>query len=144
MTDIGNDAKQHSERTNPNAKPFILCIDDNADFLQILSYLIEAFGFDLATATSAKLGLDIALANTPDIIFCDLGLPDMNGFEFAKQVRLNPALRNIPMIAISGLTDNESLGKALACGFDDTFAKPVKFADVRAALLQATENKSVH
>lgn len=121
-----------------DTKFHVLCIDDNQDFLQILSFLIDALGYKFTTAFSAIQGIDKVRSSKPDIIFCDLGLPDgMDGFEFARLIRADKQLNAIPMIAITARTDNESRLKALASGFDKIFSKPVKFADIRAILLEA-------
>jgi CheY-like chemotaxis protein len=126
-----------SEKKVFKRKFHVLCIDDNQDFLQVLSHLIDALGYDLTTAISAVEGIDIAHAKQPHIIFCDLGLPNgMDGFEFARLIRADETLKNIPMVAVSARTDDESRAKALASGFDKTLSKPVKFADIRTVLLE--------
>ncbi len=121
------------------SKLHVLCIDDNEDFLQVLRHLIEAMGYDLTTTSMAEHGVEIVKTIRPAIIFCDLGLPGgMDGFQFASKIRSENTLNNIPMIAISARTDEASIQQALLCGFDKIFSKPVKFADIRAALLTAT------
>ncbi|CAN5122689.1 hypothetical protein BH11PSE11_BH11PSE11_24180 [soil metagenome] len=117
------------------SKPHVLAIEDNADFVQILRHLIEAMGYELTASATGREGLDIAQQLKPDIIFCDLGLPGgMDGFEFARRVRLDEALKDTPMIAVTARTDDSSRQKALGCGFDKIFLKPVRFADLRDAM----------
>lgn len=119
----------------------VLCIDDNQDFLQVLSHLITALGYELSTVFSAVQALDIVHADPPDIILCDLGLPDgMDGFAFARLIRQDKKLSAIPMIAISARTDEESRTNALDSGFDKILSKPVKFADIRTVLLEMEES----
>lgn len=127
-----------SENGDSNTKFHVLCIDDNQDFLQVLSHLIDALGYDLTTAFSAVRGLDMVRTIQPNIIFCDLGLPDgVDGFEFARRIRSDQTLNVIPMVAMSARADDESRVKALESGFNKILLKPVKFADIRTILLEA-------
>jgi CheY-like chemotaxis protein len=133
-----------SENSTVEQKFDVLCIDDNEDFLQVLSHLIEAMGCGLSTASTAEQGLEIARSTHPDIVFCDLGLPGMDGFEFAYELRNDETLKDTPIIAISARTDEASKRKALLCGFNKIFSKPVKFADVRATLLSTLGGQLVN
>lgn len=113
----------------------VLVIEDNRDFAQIISDILETKGCRPSVAYSASIGLDIARRIKPQIIFCDIVLAgDMNGHDFAREVRGNPDLCDIPLVAISGYVSEEEKQLALEAGFDMLFPKPVKFADLSRAV----------
>jgi signal transduction histidine kinase/CheY-like chemotaxis protein len=121
--------KREKQRTR------VLAIEDNRDFAQLFRHMLEIMGCELDITSDARIGLSIARDIRPQLIFCDLGLPgDMDGFDFARTVRADPDLGHIPLVAVSGYTSPEDRQRALAAGFDRVCAKPVKFADISAAL----------
>jgi signal transduction histidine kinase/ActR/RegA family two-component response regulator len=121
--------KREKQRTR------VLAIEDNRDFAQLFRHMLEIMGCELDITSDARIGFSIARDIRPQLIFCDLGLPgDMDGFDFARAVRADPDLAHIPLVAVSGYTSPEDRQRALAAGFDRVCAKPVKFADISAAL----------
>ncbi|MDB5824345.1 MAG: hypothetical protein JWR21_3049 [Herminiimonas sp.] len=121
--------KREKQRTR------VLAIEDNRDFAQLFRHMLEIMGCELDITSDARIGLSIARDIRPQLIFCDLGLPgDMDGFDFASAIRNDPDLAHIPLVAVSGYTSPEDRQRALAAGFDRVCAKPVKFADISAAL----------
>jgi CheY-like chemotaxis protein/signal transduction histidine kinase len=121
--------KREKQRTR------VLAIEDNRDFAQLFRHMLEIMGCELDITSDARIGFSIARDIQPQLIFCDLGLPgDMDGFDFARAIRSDPDLAHIPLVAVSGYTSPEDRQRALAAGFDRVCAKPVKFADISAAL----------
>lgn len=117
--------------------PHILMIDDDGDFLQILTYLIEAMGYSLFTAKSAEAGLELAKAASADLIFCDLRLHgEMSGFDFAREVQKCPDLCNTPVIAVTGFADKQISREAIDAGFTRVLTKPIKFVEIKRAVEQ--------
>lgn len=113
----------------------VLVIEDNRDIAHILSNILQIKGCTTAVAFTARNGLEIAEQNKPDIIFCDIALPgEMNGHDFARNLRAHPSLGSIPLVAVSGYSTEADRRQALDSGFDMVFPKPVKFADLTAAL----------
>jgi CheY-like chemotaxis protein len=77
----------------------------------------------------------MAAETRPDIIFCDLTMPgDKNGFDVAQEIRANPDLSHILLIAVTGFTHLDACNRALEAGFEQVFAKPVKFAQLQKVL----------
>jgi PAS domain S-box-containing protein len=115
----------------------ILFIDDNRDLVKITCSLLQRYGYEVVSAYTGAEGLEEAVKHTPDIIICDIGLPGMNGHEFARRVRGIEALKNVYMIAISGyaLADDEERSKE--AGFDCHISKPVQLGQ----LLRLLESK---
>lgn len=103
----------------------ILVIEDNADNLELMTYLLKAFGHTTLTALDGEEGMRIALKETPDLIVCDVQIPKLSGYEVAQQLKSHPVLRTIPLIAVTALAMVGDRDKVLAAGFDGYIAKPI-------------------
>jgi CheY-like chemotaxis protein len=121
------------ERSTAGLK--ILVIEDNRDLAKLFCDLLEVMGCVTEVALNAKSGMERAKKRIPDIVFCDLGLPgEKNGFDFARDLRADPQLAHIPLIAVTGHSSEEDQQRALAAGFDRIFAKPIKFSEIQEVL----------
>lgn len=103
----------------------ILVIEDNAANIELMTYLLQAFGYATLTARDGKEGLEVAARARPELILCDVQMPVMNGYEVARRIRLDPALRDIPLIAITAFAMDDDRQKILAAGFDGYYPKPI-------------------
>jgi signal transduction histidine kinase/ActR/RegA family two-component response regulator len=113
----------------------VLAIEDNRDFAQLFRHMLEIMGCELDITSDARSGLARAHEMLPELIFCDIGLPgDMDGFAFARAVRSDPVLAQIPLVAVSGYNSPADVQRALEAGFDRVCGKPVKFADISETL----------
>ena len=79
-------------------KPLVLCIDDEQNILELLSFNLEASGYDTVTATSGTAGLEQAVSKSPALILLDLMLPDMDGTEVCRQLKAGPTTASIPIM----------------------------------------------
>jgi CheY-like chemotaxis protein len=106
----------------------ILVIDDNRDLLFNMELLLEKYGYDVLTASSGKEGLVMLedLENPPDLIICDIKMPDISGFEFFNKISNNPRWFNIPFIFLTAITDSNKIRKAKKIGVSDILTKPFK------------------
>jgi CheY-like chemotaxis protein len=121
----------------------VLVIEDNKDFSHLFREMLKIMGCDPEVASTARSGLELAQKISPDMIFCDIGLPgDMDGFDFAALIRSDEKLARTPLIAVSGYTSPEDKQRAVDAGFDRVFPKPVKFADITEALNTFSKEKS--
>jgi two-component system cell cycle response regulator len=103
----------------------ILLIEDNAANLELMSYLLRAFGHTVIAARDGHDGLASAHAERPDLILCDIQLPGIGGIEVASRIRGDAALDGIPLLAVTALAmvgDRETI---LAAGFDGYLTKPI-------------------
>lgn len=103
----------------------ILIIEDNRDLAELLSTLFKLNGHDASIATDGTEGIIKAKDQIPDVIFCDIGLPGISGFEVARKIREDNDLKNVYLIALTGYAgnfDNELIKKS---GFDKLLPKPV-------------------
>ena len=113
----------------------ILVVEDNDDSRDMLRQIAGSFG---ATVLSAANGEEaIALLATkpaPDLVFCDLMMPRMNGFEFMDWLRRQPHLARIPVIAVSALGAEADVMRTWSAGFSGHLVKPVDFWTIAAQL----------
>jgi len=103
----------------------ILLIEDNAANMELMTYLLQAFGHATLVARDGKEGLETAQREHPDLIVCDIQLPVMNGFEVARRIKADPALRDIPLVAVTAYAMVDDRQKTLAAGFDGYLTKPI-------------------
>lgn len=103
----------------------ILVIEDNAPNLELMTYLITAFGHMPLTATNGVTGLEVARREQPDLIVCDIQLPGMDGYEVARHAKNDPQLETVPLVAVTAYAMVGDREKVLAAGFDGYIAKPI-------------------
>lgn len=120
----------------------VLIVEDNPINRELVDYLLRAHGFDTLSALDGAVGLDVARRERPDLILCDIQMPGMDGIEFAHHVKSDPALRHIPLVALTALAMVGDRDRILAEGFDGYIAKPVDpatFVDAVTAFLKLPE-----
>jgi len=103
----------------------ILVVEDNAANLQLMLYVLRAFGHVPTPATDGRSGLHAAQGGGFDLILCDVLMPGLDGYEFARRYKSEGVGRKAPLVAVTALAmvgDRESL---LAAGFDGYIAKPI-------------------
>lgn len=106
-------------------KATILVIEDDDASRQLVSYLLEAAGHRVLAAENGAVGVRIALAESPDIILCDLQMPVMNGYEVARSLRTSMLWRVVPLVAVTAFSMPGDREKALDVGFNDHLSKPI-------------------
>jgi len=102
----------------------ILLVDDYPDALDVWEIFLRAEGFHVLTAGNGFQALTLATKNRPDVIVMDLDLPDISGFEVARELRSQEDTRNIPIIAATGHSHMAQHDKARNAGFDAVVVKP--------------------
>jgi len=105
----------------------VLVVDDNVDAVTTLAMLLRESGYDVRTAYDGLTVLETALDYRPGVVLLDIGLPGMNGYEVAKQIRRQPALRNTILIAMTGYGKESDRQTSKAAGFDYHLVKPGDF-----------------
>ena len=108
---------------------FVLVVDDNQDAADSLAELLRHAGHHVDVAYNGMCALARVRTRTPEVVLCDLGLPELTGYDFAKAVRRELA-RTIRLVAISGYAQPEDIRRSLEAGFDAHVAKPAKPADI--------------
>jgi two-component system, cell cycle response regulator len=103
----------------------VLLIEDNPASLELMTYLLGAFGHSVATATDGRQGVEAARRDPPDLIVCDVQLPEMDGYEVARWLKSDANLRRVPLVAVTALAMVGDRDRVLAAGFDGYVAKPI-------------------
>ncbi len=114
-----------------------LVIDDNEDAASTLTQLLHALGHAAACATSGVDGLAKARRIHPDIIFLDIGMPGMDGFEVLHALRDSPELRDVKIVALTAWNDDVMRHKTRSAGFDMHIGKPASLQQIQDALAVA-------
>jgi CheY-like chemotaxis protein len=103
----------------------ILVIEDNPTNLELMTYLLNAFGHVTIVAHDGEAGVEAALRELPDLILCDLALPGLDGFGVARRLKREPALAGVPLIAVTASAMVGDRDKVIATGFDGYMSKPI-------------------
>jgi CheY-like chemotaxis protein len=103
----------------------VLVVEDNPDHRDLTRILLESLGAGVILAANGAEGLVRLDLMTPDLILCDLRMPEMDGFEFARRVRADPRHGRVRLIALTAFGRQESYLKTWSVGFDARIAKPV-------------------
>jgi CheY-like chemotaxis protein len=105
----------------------ILIVDDNEDAANSLGILLELDGHTTACVYAAVEALELASTFKPDVVLLDIGLPGMDGYEVALQIRELPGLKDVRLIAVTGYGRLEDRQRARDAGFDEHLVKPLDF-----------------
>ena len=112
----------------------VVIIEDNIDNGDTLAEVLELEGHRVRVARTAKSGIALAQDLKPDVVVCDIGLPDMDGYEVARVLRTNGDLATTRLIALSGYAQPEDRKRAKEAGFDAHLAKPPPLDELSAIL----------
>jgi two-component system CheB/CheR fusion protein len=115
----------------------VLIVDDNADSAESMAVLLRLHGHEVMLAYDGQSALEEAQASRPDVIFLDLDLPIMDGYEVAKRLRLEPAMRDMKLVAMTGYGQEEDRQRTQEAGFQVHMVKPVDFNKVEELLSSA-------
>lgn len=113
----------------------VLVIDDNNDIRENTAEILEMAGYKTMSAENGKKGVEMALREKPDLIVCDIMMPELDGYGVLHLIRKNPGMQTIPFIFLTAKTERTDLRKGMEMGADDYITKP--FEDIE--LLNAIE-----
>jgi CheY-like chemotaxis protein len=111
----------------------VLVVDDNEDAADSLAQWLRHSGHQVEVAYSGLKALACVRSFQPDVVVCDLGLPEITGYEVARAVRRD-ATRTIRLVALSGYARPDEVSRCMECGFDAHLAKPAAPADIERML----------
>ncbi|MBL9124851.1 MAG: response regulator [Planctomycetaceae bacterium] len=103
----------------------VLVIDDHVDSVKSLSMLMRLWKYDVQGAHDGPCGIELAGEFRPQLILLDIGLPGMDGYEVAAQLRARPDLDGTCLVAMTGRGEEDDVRRATAAGFDHHLTKPV-------------------
>jgi two-component system CheB/CheR fusion protein len=114
----------------------ILVTDDNVDGAEVLAIMLRLAGHDVRIAHSGQETLDVAASFEPEVVFLDVGMPGMDGYETVRRLRRTPVGAACHVVALTGYGQAADRRRASEAGFDDFLVKPPKPTDVRALSLK--------
>jgi two-component system cell cycle response regulator DivK len=102
-----------------------LVIEDNENNMELITFILEASGYQTLRAMTGQEGIDLALSSHPDFVLLDIQLPDMDGAEALKAIRAAEAGRNMPIIAVTSYAMSGDRERLLAAGCNGYIEKPI-------------------
>ncbi len=123
-----------SKQTTPKSGHRLLVVDDNHDAAITLSMLLRLQGHEVRVAHNGLSALEIAAAFRPDLIFLDIGMPGMDGYEVARKLRETPGLEQTILAALTGWGQQEDRRRTTEAGFNFHLVKPPEPSAVEGVL----------
>ncbi|WP_039963198.1 response regulator, partial [Kamptonema sp. PCC 6506] len=132
---------QSSSSLEPNeaqqkALPLILLAEDNEANISTVSSYLKAKGYRIVLAKNGEEAIALAKSENPNLILMDIQMPGMDGLEAMQQIRLDPKLVKVPIIALTALAMSSDRDRCLAAGANDYISKPVKLKQLAATIQQ--------
>ena len=112
----------------------VLLVDDNVDAVESMEILLQAFGYEVATAIHPDLALAQLESFAPAAAVIDIGLPGMDGYQLAAEIRRRLAGKPMRLIAFTGYGGSDDIARATQAGFDAHLVKPVEIERLLAVL----------
>jgi two-component system, cell cycle response regulator DivK len=106
-------------------KSRVLVIEDNAQNLYLVTFLLEKHGFEVISASDGRGGIEAATRIRPDLILLDIQLPVIDGYAVARAIRANPELAAIPIVAVTSYAMVGDRDRCLEAGCTDYIEKPI-------------------
>jgi CheY-like chemotaxis protein len=117
--------------------PRVLVVDDNRDAADSLGSLLGILGADVRVVHDGQAALDAFAAYRPALVFLDLGMPEMDGFEVARRMRARPDYDGVRLVALTGWGQEKDRRQTAAAGFDEHLVKPPEVDALQALLARA-------
>ena len=124
-----------------NNKYKVLIIEDDRNIAGFIQTILDANGYQVLTAERCRQGMMVYASHMPDLVLLDLGLPDLDGGEFIKEVRMDSS---VPIIVLSARTDESDKVDALDLGANDYITKPFGTAELLARVRAALRNRRLN
>jgi PAS domain S-box-containing protein len=133
------DEKQAQSASRSSISKRVLVVDDNHDAAVTLAMILKVDGHETQIAGNGKAALEMAESFKPEIVLLDIGLPEMDGYEVARQIRQSPRLNGPFLIAITGYGQDQDRRRSEAAGFDCHLVKPVDLSQLLNLCSEAKE-----
>jgi CheY-like chemotaxis protein len=127
-------------------KKRVLIVEDNPDWLQMMTMVVQRAGYDLITAKTGIEAVEKASTAKPDLILMDIGLPFMNGSEATKIIKANPATKDIPIVIQTAYGRSPLTESAVKAGALEVLEKPFHVGEILRVLSEylSTEARANH
>ena len=122
---VGDKPPDQADPDHPTGRHRILVVDDNRDAAESLAMMLTMMGNETLTARDGLEALDVAAAFRPDVMFLDIGMPKLNGYEVARRIRQQAWGKDMVLIALTGWGQAEDKRRSLEAGLNFHLVKPV-------------------
>jgi two-component system, OmpR family, alkaline phosphatase synthesis response regulator PhoP len=123
--------------------PKILVIEDEDQILETLLELLKLEKFDVLSAANGLIGVQLAKAERPDLILCDVMMPELDGYGVLEQLRQDPKTAMIPFIFLTARAERLDLRRGMELGADDYLTKPFSQAELKKAIAARLQRQTV-
>jgi putative nucleotidyltransferase with HDIG domain len=120
----------------------LLVIDDNPDILKLMHFLLRD-EFDLLLSSSGKEGLNMLREYNPDLVICDVMMPELDGYTFCREVKSDPNFKHIPIILVTARVGSDVLTHGIDSGASDYIAKPFDPAELKARIRSLLRTRTI-
>jgi len=134
-SETGGSVSGNGHRSGPKRRALV--VDDNVDSAESLAILLEATGNEARTAHDGMEAIAAVEAFKPQVVFLDIGMPHLNGYDTARRIREQPGGRNIVLVAVTGWGQEEDRRRSKEAGFDAHLVKPADYTEVARLLASA-------
>jgi CheY-like chemotaxis protein len=110
----------------------IVIAEDNPAGRELLSELIQGWGYEVIEAADGREALQKIIETAPDLVLCDIQMPEQDGYAVIQSLRQDPRFTKLPVIALTAFAMRGDKEKTLAAGFDGHQSKPVEFESLKA------------
>ncbi len=128
--------KEALERLSKNGNSPILVVDDDGDNLLLARFVVESLGLKCLVCSDSQQALPLINKHVPSLILLNIVMPHISGIEIARQIKQNPKTKQIPLIAVTGLTRRHEKDLIFAAGFNDYIRKPYLIEELEIKINQ--------
>jgi CheY-like chemotaxis protein/anti-sigma regulatory factor (Ser/Thr protein kinase) len=121
----------------------ILIVDDAPFILESTKALLQFEGYEVITAKDGQEGLDIIVKEKPDLILCDIAMPNIDGYTVLKTIKSNPSLARIPFIFLTAFTERQNIRTGMQLGADDFLVKPYSRDELISSIEAQMQKSSI-
>ena len=133
--DVAPDQMSRSLHAQDGQRATILYIEDNPSNIRLMARALERRKrIRLVTAQNPRRGIELASTHSPDVILLDINLPGMTGYDVFREIRTDPSLREVPVLAVSASAHRRHIERAREAGFTEYFTKPLDLERLLAFL----------
>ena len=119
----------------------IVIIDDDAMVREMIALALAQEGLETLQASDGREGIELALSTLPDLILCDVQMPNLDGYATLARLRQNPSTATIPLIFLTGLADRSNMRQGMDLGADDFLSKPIAIPELLGAIRSRLEKR---
>ena len=142
LAEAPTDEQQPVETDRRGAKQRVLIVDDNKEAAEMLGMIVQRLGNEVRTAYGGRQGIDTAAEFRPELVFMDLRMPGMDGFEAARHIRQQPGGQAITLVALTGSGQDTDKKRTKEAGFHHHLVKPARRADLQALFARKSRQRS--